>query len=257
MAQVIIQRASFASLLIEPRVATNAGLATATGFIVDRKGSHYLVTNWHVVSGRRTDTGQPLASTGAVPERLAIAHNVKGKLGTWTVREEPLYDGSGKPLWREHAKFGRKVDVVVLPLTQEADVDFYPYDPWSPGPGLAVAVTTGVSIVGFPFGVTGGGAAGVWVRGWIATEPSLDFDGRPAFLVDSRTRPGQSGAPVIVFQSGGAVAMADGGTTIYGGAVEEFLGVYSGRINDQSDLGYVWKASALQDIIDNGVPGTT
>jgi hypothetical protein len=33
------------------------------------------------------------------------------------------------------------------------------------------------------------------------------------------------------------------------------LGVYSGRINNESDLGFVWKAAALTEIIDNGVPG--
>ncbi|ALN80403.1 hypothetical protein LA76x_2270 [Lysobacter antibioticus] len=28
-----------------------------------------------------------------------------------------------------------------------------------------------------------------------------------------------------------------------------FLGVYSGRINAQSDLGFVWKASAVAELI--------
>jgi hypothetical protein len=34
---------------------------------------------------------------------------------------------------------------------------------------------------------------------------------------------------------------------------ETFLGVYSGRINEESDLGYVWKASALRELIEAGV----
>lgn len=81
----------------------------------------------------------------------------------------------------------------------------------------------------------------MWVQGTIATEPELDFDGLPRFLIDSRTRQGQSGSPVLAYYSGGAVPMADGSTAIMGGPMEQFLGVYSGRINDQSDLGYVWK----------------
>jgi hypothetical protein len=36
---------------------------------------------------------------------------------------------------------------------------------------------------------------------------------------------------------------------IAGGVAEQFIGVYSGRINEQSDLGFVWKASALVDIL--------
>jgi hypothetical protein len=50
--------------------------------------------------------------------------------------------------------------------------------------------------------------------------------------------------------------MADGGTSFFGGPVEQFLGVYSGRINDQSDLGIVWKSSALVEIVESGHRGS-
>jgi hypothetical protein len=33
------------------------------------------------------------------------------------------------------------------------------------------------------------------------------------------------------------------------------LGVYSGRINEESDLGKVWKVPALREIIASGIPG--
>lgn len=37
--------------------------------------------------------------------------------------------------------------------------------------------------------------------------------------------------------------------------VTELLGVYSGRINDLSDLGFVWKTEVVQKILAAGVPG--
>jgi hypothetical protein len=43
--------------------------------------------------------------------------------------------------------------------------------------------------------------------------------------------------------------MADGGTAIFGGPVERFIGIYSGRINKESDLGIVWKASAIDELV--------
>jgi hypothetical protein len=43
--------------------------------------------------------------------------------------------------------------------------------------------------------------------------------------------------------------MEDGGTNMFAGPVWRFIGVYSGRINPESDLGIVWKASALADLI--------
>jgi hypothetical protein len=66
--------------------------------------------------------------------------------------------------------------------------------------------------------------------------------------VDCRTRPGQSGSAVIAFRGGGSVAVK-GGTAMYGGSVWRFLGIYSGRISDQSDIGMVWKAAAIREVV--------
>jgi Trypsin-like peptidase domain len=230
-------------------------LSTATGFVVERNGHRFLVTNWHVVTGRRPETKAVLSQTGGVPDEVIILHNQVGAPGTWVPRVEGLYDPSGDPLWREHPVHRHAVDVVALELTQLDDVDVYAHDPWASSPGVATGVTSGLSIVGFPFGITGGGGLGVWVQGTIATEPSLDFDGMPRFLIDSRTRPGQSGSPVLAYHAGGALPMQGGGTTVFGGPVEQIVGVYSGRISDKSDLGFVWKAAALCENVDSGVAG--
>jgi len=36
---------------------------------------------------------------------------------------------------------------------------------------------------------------------------------------------------------------------MYGHAVWKLLGIYSGRINDQSDLGMVWKTKAIVELV--------
>jgi hypothetical protein len=59
---------------------------------------------------------------------------------------------------------------------------------------------------------------------------------------------------VVFYSAGGAVAMAHGGTTISSAPMERLLGVYSGRVNDQSDLGFVWKAAAVCQIIEQDAP---
>src|SRR4051812_46876928 len=97
-----ISQPSVRSLLLILQ-ANGKPLSTATGFLVSQDGRNYLVTNWHVVSGRHPETGQPLSSTtGAVPDTVLIAHNTAGKLGTWHPIVESLYDKNGRPLWREH-----------------------------------------------------------------------------------------------------------------------------------------------------------
>src|SRR5206468_3833715 len=96
-------------------------------------------------------------------------------------------------------------------------------------PRLKVGPAEGVSIVGFPFGITGGGAFAIWTRGFVASEPDVDLEDLPSFLVDARTRPGQSGSPVIAYSSGGMTTLADGSSAMFGGPVTNLLGVYSGR----------------------------
>ena len=231
-------------------------LGTATGFVVEHDGVPFLVTNRHVVRGRANDSTN-LHPSGAWPDSIKVLHHVAGRLGQWTAAWEALYAADGGPNWLEHPVHGANVDVVALPLTATEDFEFYGYDLSADEQRLAVGVATPLFIVGFPFGITGGGSLGVWVQGTVATEPELNWQGVPAFLIDSRTRRGQSGSPVIAFHTGGAAAMEGGGTAIFAGQVERFVGVYSGRINSESDLGIVWKRSAVLEIVESGRRGTS
>lgn len=244
----IIARPSVASLLLQMRVRDQA-LGTGTGFVVKCNSHHYLVTNYHNLAGRRPDTNELLHDSGATPDSVVITHNSASGLGSWVSLVEPVVDNDDKPLWIEHPKFKRKVDVVALLLRNLVGVKLYPYQYDEVGPDIAVGVSRGVNIIGFPFGLTGGGAFGIWSRGTIATEPEIDFNDLPLFLIDSRTRPGQSGSPVIIYHDGGMIPMKDGASAIFGGPVERLLGIYSGRINKDSDLGFVWKASVIREIL--------
>jgi hypothetical protein len=91
----------------------------------------------------------------------------------------------------------------------------------------------------------------VWATGFVASEPAVNYNDLPVFLIDCRSRPGQSGSAVIAYRSGGMVALEDGSSAVYNGPVTRFLGVYSGRVNEQSDLGFVWKAQALSELVDS------
>jgi hypothetical protein len=192
--------------------------------------------------------------SGALPESLLIHHNELDHIGSWLTKSEPLYGSDGEPLWVEHPGLGAEADVVALPLTNLEDVAVLDYDPWKP---VAADLFAGdfVNIIGFPFGITAGGRFAVWIKGGIASEPDIDFGGRPVFLVDARTRQGNSGSPVVAYFPTGVIPMAHG-LTLGNTSAEDFLGVYSGRIpqdartRQESDLGIVWKARIVAEIID-------
>jgi hypothetical protein len=142
-----------------------------------------------------------------------------------------------------------------VPLPEVPDILLHPYPIGGDVPALMVRPSSDVSIVGFPFGMTAGGAFAIWSRGAIASEPEVDLDDMPKFLVDSRTRPGQSGSPVIAHSPGGMTSFANGTSRVTATPITNLLGVYSGRINEQSDLGIVWKVEAIREIIEGGVGG--
>src|SRR5271166_1453973 len=115
-----------------------------------------------------------------------------------------------------------------------------------------------VFIIGYPFTVSPP-AYPVWKRGSIASEPDLVRMTTGYYLVDTASRPGMSGSPVILrswtnnFVEGGMRALSDTPAT-------NFIGVYSGRLRttDPTDaqIGMVWPASDIEDIIVGNVKDT-
>lgn len=239
---------SVQSLLLEPRF-NGQTLSTATGFIVEHTTGYLLVTNRHVVTGRHNETGELLSKNGGVPNEIAILHSRKDRLGEWLWRVEPLLNGD-KPRWCEHPSLGSRVDCVVLPLSDLNDVGLYPYSLEEPTHKLRLGPAETVSVIGFPFGLRAGGAFAIWATGFIASELDVDQGQLPQFLVDCRSRPGQSGSPVIAHRPGGMTPLATE-RTFATTPLTELLGVYSGRINAESDLGIVWRLSALREIMQN------
>ncbi len=102
-------------------------IGCGTGFVIAQNGANYLITNWHVVTGRNPGTGQPVSNTGAAdPDTIRIWYHAANCLGSWLPKTERLLDPiTQAPRWREHPR-GREIDVVALPLTQHQDVQIHP-----------------------------------------------------------------------------------------------------------------------------------
>lgn len=242
---------SYKSLLLKILFG-DTELAKGTGFLVSsREGSPLLITNRHIVTGKHQKTGQALDQNGSLPDRLIVKHNKLNKLGEWVETIEPLYNEDGEPRWIEHPTLGKNADFVALPLSQLDDVDIHPYDPYATNPPIIVDMADAVSVVGFPFGVTVGESLAVWATGFVASDRTVDYDNLPIFLIDCRTRQGQSGSAVIAYRSSGKITLPDGRDKIYVSPVYRFLGIYSGRINKDSDIGIVWKTKAIQELLDS------
>ena len=243
--KLLIDPLSLRSLVVETR-GYDLTLGTATAFCVRKGSTILLITNRHVVTGRNTDTGELLSGIGAVPDQIRILHHAKHGLGNWVIRTEALYS-NGVKRWYEHPK-GHAVDVLALPITVDNDVAVYDLNLSLANFDMVVQVAMPVSIIGFPFERATKGMMPIWKTGHIASDPDLDYDRRPAFLIDATTRAGMSGSPVVL-RIYGDYATSRAWMTIGRTAGTRFLGVYSGRIDDQTEIGRVWRPSVIKEIL--------
>src|SRR4051812_28778574 len=87
-------------------------------------------------------------------------------------------------------------------------------------------------VLGYPEGMIGPGRTPIWKRGSIASEPGYNWRDKPSFLIDTATRNGMSGAPVVARHSGVLNLGLGPGLSRDSiiGTVTKFVGIYSGRI---------------------------
>lgn len=230
---------------------TNLGLATA--FVWEEAGRFFLITNWHNVSGKDVFTKKHTSSTAAEPDRLNVWWNQKGQLGAKFAGVVALRDQVKAPLWLVHPQHGNDVDVVALPLTPLPNDEMYPINKMD-RVDLLVQVGMDVYVLGYPFGIGVGGLP-VWKRGSIASEPEVFLPGQSHMLIDTASRPGMSGSPVIR-RSWGTHQMKAGGVSMGATTATEFIGVYSGRLASadplDAQLGIAWPARFVREIVAGG-----
>jgi hypothetical protein len=234
----------------------------ATGFFWADKDKVFLVSNWHVFSGRNPSTDQPVHSRGALPCTINIEY-FKDDLTWQHLFGMPLYSGDG-PRWIEHSRFRRTVDIALLDVTwwivnarnDRGDVVRPKCINEMPQVhDMLTQVGMDVFVLGYPVIKTG--LFPVWKRASVATEFQINAGDRPCFLIDTATREGMSGSPVVQ-RSLYNYQTREKQVGIFGNA-DKFLGIYSGRHIgkvEEAQLGIVWRPSLIDEIIAEPAPGS-
>lgn len=229
----------------------------------------YLVTNRHVVLGRQNgDEYIPTSFTFHLRKRDGEAIN-------W----EPITLNSVE--LQQRAKFhpDPEVDVCIINvldlITQKikAGGDFLQWCAVSkdnfPGENkINVDIASKAVVIGYPRGFYDQFNKFPIVKsGILSSRWGLNFNGKPYFLIDAKLFPGSSGSVVI---SEPTNIVVDNGQVFHSPEKQfAFLGIYSGEPFQQSapiemdditiirksgfNVGIVWYASLIEDIIDNGV----
>lgn len=240
---------------------TNTLFSTASGFLYKYQDKIFLITNWHNVSGQNPNTGESLSSHGGIPDVFLTYLRLKNENGSSLLQKIFLYadEEMSSPKWLVHPIHKENVDVVAIELEKSDKFAYYSIDEGNFDDSILPKIGDDCFVIGYPFEDLRYIGLPVWKKASIATEPTVNEDKMPKILVDTATRPGLSGSPVI-YQRSGIHNMINGilnNDTILG-TIRSLLGVYSGRIGKgeiHAQLGIVWKKKVINEIIEGNTFG--
>jgi hypothetical protein len=270
--------ASCCSVYLESLVATNAGrlpLSFATGFLyAGPAATRWLVTNWHVVTGRRPDDpGFLIGAKPASPGWLRFKVEDPGGAG-WQQVELALYDANG-PTWIEGGR-EKGVDLALVRLNDEPRFPLPLSQTFAPNSSKRLEPGLDVVIVGHPFKLGAHSSSAIWKGAMVASDQDAAGAGRSWMLLDAPGAPGMSGSPVYRRVSGsprteperrrhliGIRRALEGGATglagIENGVSLELLGVYAGAVGEKAledlRLGRAFPIDLVEDLLRRGERG--
>jgi hypothetical protein len=265
---------SFSSLRLDLFSKDGLHLKSASAFVAEVNNRYYLITNWHVLSGRDIPASEPQKIVRE-PYLLKTSLHIHGGQGEQSIplpmgmRKRitiQLYDEDNIPIWIElQAKEGQLVDIVALPIRVNLTLQLFsgklPGIKMDPGPWAEntdywtkisaipiSAIDTDVDygppdpvhVIGYPLGWAPEGAdrssSAFWRTSFIASEIYEPGSNRSdMFFIDPCAPEGMTGSPVVGMKNDRM----------------KLLGVYSDYSTAEfgANAGLVWGAWLLKELI--------
>lgn len=265
-------------------------LSIGSGVIYKHGSNYFIVTAWHNLAGRHSETLKPLSNESAIPDNVVVNLAVNEPTSGMVTRHSitiQLVDEE-KSLFYIHPVNYPRVDVAIIPFDpsgtflseiylstgKHKDIGFSPIMK-VPGGGTteicpiqsylvpnsevidkwfdSVDVTEELFIPGYPHNVKDFYSQPVWKRATIASSVQYGWNKEPKFLIDSASKSGMSGSPVLYYNPNGRIQIR-GSTYQLNQEAVILVGIYVGRIGVQGDvapqIGTVWKKSVIDEIIE-------
>jgi hypothetical protein len=268
-------RLSFSSVKLDLFSKEGIRLKHASGFVLESGNKYYIITNWHVLSGRQLSAHEP-------PEPVVKPSILKTTIHLYSGEGEnsfplfmgmrkritlPLYDDNDSPSWIESHSTPQqtRVDIVALPIQVDLTMDlvgvssprsYVNASSWSKSSNYwtkvsAVSISAidtdvkygppdTVHIIGYPVDWAPEGpeksTSAFWRTSFIASE--IYEAGRTrsdVFFIDPCAPQGMTGSPVVGLKNNRL----------------KLLGVYSDESTAEvgANAGYVWGAWLLKELI--------
>ena len=190
-------------------------ISTASGFFWSHGSELFLVTNWHVLSGKNPFTLEILSPNGFVPLKFAyygISYTFEGDLLVFSRERHVMQitDFGSAHFECPPIIDGQSIDIVALRISNGvvfgknfAATGFVGAEKatgfMNEACGQRIVTRAGDDcfILGYPLRNYEGLNLPIWKRGAISSDTSIGVGGRPIFLVDAATTPAMSELAII------------------------------------------------------------
>lgn len=266
-------------------------LSIGSGVLYRHGSEYFIVTAWHNLSGLHSETLKPLSDKLAIPDNVVVNLAVSMPGFSIDVRYSitiPLVDDE-KSLFYIHSRNWPRIDVAVIPFDPRAAFPleghlsngespnmlispimnegeahytevcpiqnyFVPDDEVIDSWFKTVDVTEELFIPGYPLNIRDAYSQPVWKRATIASSVQRGWNKEAKFLIDSASKSGMSGAPVLYYSPRGQVSI-HGKIHQFDKKVAILVGIYVGRVGIKGELdpqiGTVWHRSVIDEIIES------
>lgn len=220
-------------------------LSTATSFAYEYNNVKYLITNYHVVFGKNPFNEKLLNQNGSIPNKLKFYYfDVQMNLKSFVINLNEADIRKCSYLEKGTVKY-YDIAAIVLPSYLDcACVNQFKYYPSN----LKFGVSSHAYVLGYPKSINLDKLP-IWKSAYLASEFSSNYNELPCVLIDSGTKEGMSGSPVIIYDDSGTYRTTDGDVVLTEQFVYRFIGLYSGRDIvenlDDDRLGIVWKEESI------------
>ncbi len=230
----------------------------ATGFLyAGPAATRWLVTNWHVVTGRRPD--EPGILIGDKPQSPSwLRFTVDDPRGAGRQEMEvALYDVEG-PLWIESNR-DSGLDLALVRLHEAPQFPLPLTQTFARNSSTTLHPGMDVVLIGHPFALGMHANSPIWKGAMVASEPDAPVGGRPWFLLDAPGAPGMSGSPVYRRSLASIPSAVELRMPVRQSAELELLAIYAGAVGEKSlealRLGRAFPVSFVERLLSFGERG--